>query len=49
MGRSFLLSLAVFVGLILLTWVISGGRFVFGLFVLPLGLIPLLFSRRKQK
>jgi len=38
-------SLLVFVAIIVITAVLSGGRFIFGLFLLPLGIIPLLFNR----
>jgi hypothetical protein len=47
--RQILLSLAVFAGLIILTALLSGGRFIFGVFLLPLSLLPLLFGRNRPK
>lgn len=48
MAKNVLWSLLVFVALIVLTAVLSKGRFIFGLFLLPLGIIPLLFKRDNQ-
>ncbi|HHT26442.1 MAG TPA: hypothetical protein GXZ82_04250 [Firmicutes bacterium] len=48
MRGSFWVSLFVFIGLIVISAVLTRGRFVFGFFLFPLGLLPLLF-RSKDK
>jgi len=39
-------SIAVFVGLVVISYLLSGGRFIFGLFLFPLTLIPFLLGRK---
>lgn len=49
MSKNLWLSIGVFAALLILTWLVSGGKFIFGLFVFPLGLIPLLFREKTSE